>query len=222
MRDSSQVLAALCGISIVTISVLIKAGASVPVVFLSLFLLVGLLVSSIISRGRRKADVDDYTHERPPITGTEVQQLRRLTKGNLRDLRRKIDSAQSNLPAIHSQYVLIELDKVCESLLNIILKDVIEEYNREQKINGSDQNFKRLTVGEKVAYLQKLLEKRDAAYVGSPSRVLVAIRDGLRSARHLRNRIAHQSNLEVPERIVEKARKDYVSFFEIAMEELAE
>lgn len=214
-------LAALCGISIVTISVLIKAGASVPVVFLSLFLLVGLLVFLyIVSRGRRRADVDDYTHERPPITG--VQQLRRLTKGNLRDLRRKIDSAQSNLPAIHSQYVLIELDKVCESLLNIILKDVIEEYNREQKINGSDQDFKRLTVGEKVAYVQKLLEKRDAAYVGSPSRVLVAIRDGLRSARHLRNRIAHQSNLEVPERIVEKARKDYVSFFEIAMEELAE
>lgn len=102
------------------------------------------------------------------------------------------------------------------------MEDVIKEYNREQKINGSDQDFKRLTVGEKVAYLQKILEKRDAAYIGSPSRVLVAIRDGLRSARHLRNRIAHQSNLEVPERIVEKARKDYLFFFEIAMEELAE
>ena len=221
MRDSSQVLAALCGISIVSISVLIKAGAPVPVVFLSLFLLVGLLVFLyIVSRGRRKADVDDCTHERPPIT--EVQQLRRLSKGNLRDLRRKIDSAQSNLPGSHSQYVLIELDKVCESLLDIIMEDVIKEYNREQKINGSDQDFKRLTVGEKVAYLQKILEKRDAAYIGSPSRVLVAIRDGLRSARHLRNRIAHQSNLEVPERIVEKARKGYLFFFEIAMEELAE
>lgn len=213
-EPNSVAIAGLCGVMLVTLSIAIKIGAGYDVV-LALTIGGALIVAGVYLSGGQKTKVTVVSSPLPhPVV--PGKKLCKLTNANVGEITRKRDAALRKAGGI----VIIELDKVLETLLNYLLKDVIEEYNAEEKVSTTqDQSWRRLTVGEKVGKLTKMLEKSDAAYTGAPSKSLPMIRDGLRSARNVRNKLAHDSDYDPPERILGKARMDYIEFFTNALKE---
>ena len=199
--------AGVCSVLFVLMAILFKVGLVKEAVTLSALIIILIGISSRRWSGEEKEEQDlksedtIATNPKKKAIVEKMPNLCGLSRAQARDISSRLDVVDRG-----SKYVLIELDKVLEVLLNFLLEDLIEEYNRAHAAAG---DFMRMTTGEKCKKLISMLEKRDALYTGPASTSLPRLRDQLRHARNVRNRIAHDANYDPPSKTVGKAVFDY-------------
>lgn len=144
------------------------------------------------------------TEEKQPATSGPAQSCDDLVPLSCLEKNEANRRMRTILGQTRSKYSVLEMDKVLDFVLRILLS---------QRDENVQSDFERSTTGEMVGCLKRI-DERISKKGGSPMRQRFS---GLIQARNIRNRVAHTNAFDADVAVINKALQSYEDFISAAI-----